>query len=316
MKTITAAAALALTAGLASAQFSTNLGNLLVDSDTGGTQVDLGGASIPAGTYTSFSVSTDWVAGGGNPFSTESIWAFTDAPFAVGIDDPGLFTFYADPGPSDDALASGDPVTLTWTGFFDAPYNGGDSLFFNSWQSFGGSDAMWNNVDITIGFDVPVPPMAPESTALGTNPSSMTFAPLAQAEVQWFSFDVAGGAGAMPWSISTAGSTNTGGSFGDNDTEIGLYDSAGNLIASNDDEDFGNDILTSLLDSAGVGALADGTYYIAVGAFNTVYGPEFGATSDSTASGETKLTLSFVPAPASVAFLGLGGLAAARRRRA
>ncbi len=311
MKTVTAAAALALTAGIAAAQYNVNLGNLAVTD--AGISVDLMGAGIPAANYTSFSVSADWVAGGGNPFSTEAIFAFTDAAFAPGIDDPGLFTFYADPGVSPDAIGSGDPVTLTWSGFLSPSYSGGDSLWFNALQTFGGSDASWNNVDITLGFDTI---QAPESTALGTNPSSMTFAPLAQAEVQWFSFDVAGGAGAQPWSISTAGSTNTGGSFGDDDTEIGLYDSMGNLIATNDDEDFGGGILTSLLDSDGVGALADGTYYIAVGAFNTVYADAFDATSTSTASGETKLTLSFVPAPASVAFLGLGGLAAARRRRA
>ena len=143
----------------------------------------------------------------------------------------------------------------------------------------------------------------------------MAVEPIGAAQVLWYSFDVSGGAGALPWSISSAGSTNTGGSFGDDDTELGLYDSAGNLIATNDDEDFGAGILTSLIDSNTVGALADGTYYVAAGNFNTTFGAGFAATSTSTASGTSKVTFSFVPAPSSVALLGLGGLAAIRRRR-
>ena len=147
------------------------------------------------------------------------------------------------------------------------------------------------------------------------DPTSTESGPLNAAEVTWYSFDVSGGAGAQPWSIDTFGSTNTGGSFADDDTEIGLFDSAGNLIASNDDADFGAGILTSILDDSTVGALADGTYYVAVGSFNTVYGPGFDATSTSTATGTNVVNFNFVPAPASAALLGLGGLAAIRRRR-
>lgn len=174
-------------------------------------------------------------------------------------------------------------------------------------------DAIWT--DVNFDFFASGPVMPPSATDVGVNPNTMALEPIAAAQVLWYSFDVAGGAGANPWSISTAGSTNTGGSFGDDDTEIGLYDAAGNLIASNDDEDFGADILTSLLDSATVGALADGTYYLAVGNFNTEFAAGFGATSTSTAVGDSKVTFSFVPAPASAALLGLGGLAAIRRRR-
>lgn len=304
------ALALIAAAGAATAQYNVNLGNLAV-SDAG-ISVDLMGAGIPAANYTSFSVSVDWVAGSGVPFSNEAIWALTDGAFTPGVSDPSLFTFYADPGVSPDALASQDPVTLTWSGFLSPNYQGGDSLWFNALQTFGGSNASWNNVDITLGFDTV---MQPASTALGTNPSTMVNQPIGAGEVQWFSFELAGGAGALPWEISLAGSTNTGGSFGDDDTEIGLYDAAGNLIATNDDEDFGNGILTSLLDSAGVGALADGEYFIAVGNFNTTFGPAFGASSTSTAVGNTKLTVNFIPAPAGLAMLGLGGLAMGRRRR-
>lgn len=185
--------------------------------------------------------------------------------------------------------------------------------FFETFDDAAGPDAIWDNVNFDF-YDFAVPP-PPASTYVGANPNLMDVQPIGQAEVLWYSFDVSGGAGANPWSISTAGSTNTGGAFGDDDTEIGLYDSDGNLVASNDDEDFGAGVLTSLLDDSTVGALADGTYYLAVGNFNTVYGPGFDATSDSTASGTSKVTFNFVPAPASAALLGLGGLAAIRRRR-
>ncbi len=175
------------------------------------------------------------------------------------------------------------------------------------------ADARWTNVSFQFFEQGPV--MPPPNTYVGVNPNTMVVDPIGQAEVLWYSFDLSGGAGAQPWSIDTIGSTNTGGSFGDNDTELGLYDSNGNLIATNDDEDFGAGILTSLIDSTTVGALADGTYYVAVGNFNTDYAAGFGATSTSTASGTSKLNLNFVPAPSSIALLGLGGLAAIRRRR-
>ncbi|MCA9272493.1 MAG: PEP-CTERM sorting domain-containing protein [Phycisphaerales bacterium] len=184
--------------------------------------------------------------------------------------------------------------------------------FFESFDD-AGIDATWTNVNFDFYDFAPVGP--PASTFVGANPNNMQVEPIGQSEVLWYSFDLTDGAGALPWSISTAGSTNTGGSFGDDDTEIGLYDAAGNLIATNDDEDFGAGILTSLLDDSTVGALADGTYYVAVGNFNTVYNAGFDATSTSTAEGTSKVTFSFVPAPSSVALLGLGGLAAIRRRR-
>lgn len=185
--------------------------------------------------------------------------------------------------------------------------------FFETFDDGAGADASWSNVSFGF-YDFAAPP-PPTNTYVGVNPNTSVMDDIGPAEVLWYSFDLVGGAGALPWSIDTLGSTNTGGSFGDDDTEIGLYDAGGNLIASNDDADFGAGVLTSLLDSNSVGSLADGTYYVAVGNFNTTYGAGFAATSTSTASGTSVLNLNFVPAPSSVALLGLGGLAAIRRRR-
>lgn len=304
LSTILTAAAVLGAAGIANAQYNVNLGTLAVGDSP--MMTDLNGAAIPAGNYTSYSVSVDWVAGGGNPFSNEAIFALTDSM------DLMTATFYADPGPSADAASSGDPVTLTWNGFLDTPYQGGDPLFLNTLQTFSGSDATWNNVDITLDFATVAQPTAID---LGTNPGGSMSVPLNEAEITWFCFDVVGGAGAMPWSLDTIGSTNTGGSFADDDTELALYAADGTLLATNDDEDFGAGILTSLIDSDGTGALADGKYFIAAGSFNSMFASNFDATSTSTATGTTVLNYSFVPAPGAMALMGLAGVAGIRRRR-
>ncbi|MEO0631773.1 MAG: hypothetical protein AAFY46_13775, partial [Planctomycetota bacterium] len=148
------ALALFAAAGLAAAsnaQVSINLGDLNVTD--AGISVDLNGAGIAAGTYQSYTLSVDWLAGPGNPFSNEGIWALTDAAFAPGVDDPALFTFYADPGAAPNSLGSGDPTTLNWSGAFDINYEGGDSLFFNALQTFGGSSATWGNTTLTLSTD-------------------------------------------------------------------------------------------------------------------------------------------------------------------
>ena len=307
-KTLAIVAAAGLT-GLTQAQVTINLGTLNVGDVP--LQIDLNGAGIAAGNYVAANLSTEWLAGPGNPWSNEAIWALTNTA------DLNTATFYVDPGIASNSQADGSSVTLQWSNeVFAATYAGGGSLWFNALQTFGGSSATWGNTTLELLTEINVTPPSTNAN-LGVNPNGMTSLPIAAGEVQWFEIEVAGGAGAQPWSISTAGSTNTGGTFGNDDTEVGLYNSNGVLVASNDDQDFGAGILTSLLDSNGVGALADGTYYIAVGNFNTTFGTgNFDVSSTSTAAGINKLTVSFIPAPASAALLGLGGLAAARRRRA
>lgn len=125
---------------------------------------------------------------------------------------------------------------------------------------------------------------------------------------------------------------NTEGTTGIADTEIALFRSDGFLIGQDDDGG------TGALSSFNAGSLADGTYYIAVGAFNSTFGNGFSATSASTSTGAytvnatngtSTLTASgtlaaqgiawycfTVPTPGSLALLGLGGMVAARRRRA
>ncbi len=149
------------------------------------------------------------------------------------------------------------------------------------------------------------------------------------AEVQWLSVVLGGGATYLDLTTSI-GASNI-------DTEIGLYDAGGNLVGTDDDDGIG--LLSTLSFGTGSGLeLGDpwnlggdgfangedgplpgpGTYYIAIGAFNTTFGSTaFDVTSTSSAVGDITVTVfSNVPAPASAALLGFGALAATRRRRA
>ena len=134
------------------------------------------------------------------------------------------------------------------------------------------------------------------STAPGTIPTpSATFSPLANGEttttlsplsprdaVQWIKF-------VTTLDASVAGnrfvdiSTTTGG-----DTEIGLYDLSGNLVAQDDEDGAGSLSLLSFGTGSGSGlgggTGADGTlpageYYLAVGGYNALFNPLFDVTT-------------------------------------
>ncbi|MCP4848316.1 MAG: hypothetical protein GY899_10270 [Verrucomicrobiaceae bacterium] len=82
---------------------------------------------------------------------------------------------------------------------------------------------------------------------------------------------------ATPFSIDTLGSIF--------DSELGIWDQNGNLIASNDDID--GDTRQSRIDFT---ELEEGTYYIGLGAYDTVYHPDFIVTAtDDDESGSYQL---------------------------
>ena len=318
IRNVLVAATVAALAGAAHADFTFPAFNLAVPSVI--QSIDLNGASVPAGVYQSYEASIDWVPGGGDPWSNEAIWALVDraAPDNTG-------TFYADPGAAGNSQANGNPITLTWSGLLDAPYTGGNPLHFWTLQTFAGSNAQWNNIRLTLKSSGANPPAG--AIDLGTLNSGMTMAngTLAAQQVIWYSFSVSDIAAAQNTflTIDTFGSTLTGGSFGNgNDSEIGLYNANGQLIATNDDADFGAGNLLSFLgfgagQTAPGGALAAGTYYLAIGGFDTTFGGGFNVTSTSPVNGNYKVTLNTnVPAPAAVALFGMAGLVGSRRRRA
>ncbi len=141
--------------------------------------------------------------------------------------------------------------------------------------------------------------------------------------VHWLSFDFAGGPGSHI-EIDTLGTNIPIGlnPLGDNDTEIALYDHYGVLVYTNDNIDLAGGELESRI-ITGDDVLPAGTYYLAVTAFDATVGiSNFGFannspyTDHSFGTGPIQVNITVVPAPATAALVGLGGLVAGRRRRA
>lgn len=200
---------------------------------------------------------------------------------------------------------SATPTTLTWTGLsLGGIYNPSvdGTLNFNMRQTWVPSAADWSNVLITlVSF---VQPPLPNCIDLGSIASGV------------------------------AVNFNTESTTGVTDTEVGVYNQYGQLLGSDDDSGTGN------LSSLNLANLPDGTYYIAVGSYNTSFSGAFGVTSNGTETGtfgievvsgmDTLLGSATaganpnnvqwfcvtIPTPGAAAMLGLGGLVALRRRRA
>lgn len=250
----------------------------------------------PAGVYTQYSVSVQWSAVSGDPWSNEAIWAFND----TGTLTPTIWN--ADPGPAGNSANNGDPVTLTWNGFMDVPYNTAQPFHYLMAQTFGGSTANWNNISISINNNPPVAPVAAQSFQGGSLNGT-----LAAGEVKWYKFNYTDGPGGL--TLDTIGSLLA----PSNDTEIGLYyGPTGTLIASDDDS--GPDLLSLL--SFAPGELINGEYYLAIGGFNTTFGPAFSVTSTSTNTGSFVINGISIPEPGSLAVLGAAAVLFVRRRRA
>lgn len=137
------------------------------------------------------------------------------------------------------------------------------------------------------------------------------------------------------YTFDTNGSFMTSSGF-DMDTELGLYDNAGTLLANDDD---GGDGLWSLVNAD----LTAGMYWLGSSEFNCDFADGWAITGTQFESGEfgdivlninsafagsqvagnldtgnepvAWFKVTVVPAPASMALLGLGGFAAIRRRR-
>lgn len=115
------------------------------------------------------------------------------------------------------------------------------------------------------------------------------------------------------------------------DTEIALFDQFGTLIAQDDDDGSANlsqlsfgltgpprTIGTSVGGNGRDGELSIGTYYLAVGGFNSTFANGFSATTTSTNTTSlvnVNIRTSIVPEPMTLSLLGLGVAAWIRRRR-
>lgn len=200
---------------------------------------------------------------------------------------------------------------ITGAGFY-VPSNG--QLPLITFSQFNGSATPEGTINagtytITIDDSSFEPPItAPSATPVVVGGSLTTS--LGVDEVKFYSFTHTGGA----FSVNTTGSNLIEPDGDTNDTELGLYDSAGALVASNDDIDFDND---NFLSEITLASLPAGNYYLAAGGYNTTFGGGFAATSTSDMVGTLQINgISVVPEPTTLA--ALAGLSATliRRRRA
>jgi len=142
--------------------------------------------------------------------------------------------------------------------------------------------------------------------------------PAGAAAVHWFSVDVNGSESYLDITTSL---------FNGFDTELGLYDSAGNLLGNDDDN--GNGLLSTLSYGTGSGmnifdsgpatgqdgaVPGAGTYYIALGGFNTSFGATGFNVIGGSSAGDYTVTIyadsrggPIIPLP-SAAGMGLAGL--------
>ena len=205
-------------------------------------------AGVTAGQYASFTITVDWVAGAGGPWSSEAEIQVTTSAGVADVDPPTA-----------GGGSNGDATTLTFAaglaGIYDPAVDG--SLSITLGQSFSGSDADWSNISVTINpFVPPTPPVTAATLNIagcGASDSYMTAYDASVAGIVWVEVIYDGNCSALIADTETS-------TF---DTEIGVYDSSGFLIGSDDDGGTGT---LSLFTEPG---LAAGTYYVAAGAYNT-----------------------------------------------
>jgi MYXO-CTERM domain-containing protein len=210
-------------------------------------------------------------------YASEARWAISNSGYAYSMTfQPTTITDY-----TGTIAVSQSFNNLIWA-------NTGNNFRFEAFESFddgAGADSRWNDVNFTLR----------DRGAINLGNQSSTV------------------------DIDTFGS-----SF---DTELALYDAAGTLIANNDDSGAG---LQSRITPA---ALANGLYYLVAGGYDSQF--VSGAALPGTATGNLTVQINgstvhtgtlaastfevftfTVPAPGSLALLGLAGLVARRRRTA
>ena len=317
--------ALAVIAGAASAQTASetiNLGNILIDGETI-VQLDTSGLDFGQN-FVAWRVRGDWSVAGGDPFSNEA---------SAFLGDPSVFQLITPSVGAVNAAGTGDPVAgLTFAAGFNAGVAPALPLIDVVLNGGGFGSANYNNstLELFTASDLPTTFVDPGARSANAPASFVDLG-----------------------TIANVGDTFSINSFGSSfDTEIGVYAADGTLIGNNDDA--GGTLQSEVNFGGGIDVAPDGTisftqfgageYFIAGSEFDTLFGEDFdvaGGLEDGEAfdvfieangvTGESSIALDLangiddgvayfrfeiVPAPGAAALLGLGGLLAARRRRA
>ncbi len=157
------------------------------------------GANVPAsstGSYGSFSVSVDWTAGGGGPWSSEAdLTVNTSAG-------EGVITAISGAG------NSGADTTITFEGDFAGPYDPATDGFLDLVlnQTFGGSSGDWSNIEVTL-FESPtcIAPSAMVSSGATTTSIDLNWT-AGNTETTW-NIEYNGGADFTPGNGEEEGAT-------------------------------------------------------------------------------------------------------------
>lgn len=198
--------------------------------------------------------------------------------------------------------------------------------FFESFDDGPGTDQTWDAVEIafvrneiTNGvFDVGA--LTPDGRPVLRSGSNVA------GGLDFYTFEIGAGVGSGYLNLQTRDPFS-----GDPiDTDVALYDGAGNFVAADDDGQasglgglysmlsFGNDPLAPGGSDANSGedgaTLPGGTYTLVVGGFDTRFGATLNDITPGTSSGDYDLQLTYVPEPSSLLLL-LATCATLRRRR-
>lgn len=176
------------------------------------------------------------------------------------------------------------------------------------------------------------------STSAAYNTADLSInASLTGATINWYKFKIDESTAAAGKYLDIDLFATAASGAGAPDTEIGIYNSLGNMVANDDDDGhslrsaltFGNTTSRTMPPDPfgftnGVAAngrdgnLTAGTYWLAVGLFNTTFGStNWTVTSNATGTGVAQVNFrtDAVPEPATMAVLGLGAAAMIRRRK-
>lgn len=230
--------------------------------------------------------------------------------------------------PSSNGAAYTPPEAVSGSSSIPTPFDPASIVSFEFYEAFDDTadaiDQTW--LDLTLTFEESVVTNGNfNAGALSGTTTSLTGNNVSGG-LDFYTFTI-GGAGVDPTGYLNIATYDIGGTL--IDTELGLYDSAGNFIATDDDgQDSGlgglysmlsfgaSDPLTGVDTAPGADGLSlpAGTYTVVVGGYNTSFEPLIGDIIPGTSAGDYGIDLTFVPEPASIGLMLLGFAGLVRRR--